>query len=236
LRDAEIEITPEDAVVAGAAGIAVASLFASALSIRLVPVVGVAAAAAGPVGLAFARGRGQRRFVAALPGFVELVSARLRGGHTVPTALADAAGQRDPVANDVRRVLRRLDHGETLEGALRWWAAERASDPVRAVAGSLAVAAGTGGVAAEAVEGLARSLREQLGARAEAASLSAQARLSAVVVGLAPIAYLVFASAIDPAAASTLVSTSGGRICLVMGLVLDLLGVWWMRRIVRSEV
>jgi tight adherence protein B len=78
-------------------------------------------------------------------------------------------------------------------------------------------------------------LRDQLGARAEAGALSAQARLSAVVVGVAPIAYVLFAAAADRRAASLLVTSSTGRVCLVAGLTLDALAVLWMRRIVRSE-
>jgi tight adherence protein B len=124
--------------------------------------------------------------------------------------------------------------GATLPDALGRWAVERRSEPATAVAGALSVAAETGGAASTALDGLARSLRDALGAQAEAAALSAQARLSAIVVGVAPIAYLVFAAATDPHAAATLVSTPSGRLCLVLGLALDTLGALWMRRITRS--
>ena len=235
LADAQLELTPEDAARTAGVGTVVAGLLAAAMAPALaIPAVGVAAAA-GPLALVLARGRGRRRFVAALPAFVDLVAARLRSGHTVPTALADAAASRDPVAVDAGRVLRRVAHGEPLTDALEWWAADRGDDAVRAVAGALAVAGTTGGGAADALEGLARSLRDQQGARAEAASLSAQARMSALVVGLAPFAYLLFSSAVDPGAARVLVATPVGRVCLVLGIGLDALGALWMRRIVRSE-
>ena len=235
LADANVEIGPEEACGIALTGVAVVALFAAALSPALALPAALAAALAAPVALAVARGRGHRRFLAALPEFVDLVAARLRSGHTVPTALADATERRDPVAGDVRRVLRRVEHGEAVPAALAWWAEDRRSDEVRAVAGALAVAATTGGAAADALEGIARSLRDQLGARAEALSLSAQARMSAVVVGAAPVAYLVFSAAVDPHAARALVDTALGRICLVLGIGLDALAALWMRRIVRSE-
>ena len=235
LDEAQVGLSPEDAVGAAATAVVVVAFLASAFSLTLAIPAGLAAAVGGPVALVLARGRGQRRFVAALPGFVDLVAARLRSGHTVATAIADAAEADDPVAPDVRRVLRRVGLGEPLETSLEWWASDRRHDAVRAVAGALAVAAATGGAAADALEGLARSMRDQLGARAEAAALSAQARMSAVVVGVAPIAYVAFASAVDPGASAVLVTTPLGRICLVTGLGLDALGALWMRRIVRSE-
>lgn len=235
LHDAQRSTTPEEAVGMWATAVVVVALLASAFNPMLAPVAALGVGVAGPVGLALERERGQRRFVAGLPGFVELTAARLRSGHTVATALADACRGDGPVAPDVRRLVRRMELGDPLAQSLAWWADERRLDPVRAVAGSLAVAAETGGAAAGALDGLARSLRDQLGARAEAAALSAQARMSALVVGLAPIGYVVFAAAVDPRAAVVLVTTTTGRVCLVLALVLDAVGAWWMRRIVRSE-
>ena len=69
---------------------------------------------------------------------------------------------------------------------------------------------------------------------AEARSLSAQARLSALVVGAAPAGYLVLSSLADPRSITDLVATPTGRVCFALGLVLETLAVLWMRRIVRS--
>ncbi|HEX5586919.1 MAG TPA: hypothetical protein VFZ17_06400, partial [Acidimicrobiia bacterium] len=84
-------------------------------------------------------------------------------------------------------------------------------------------------------DGLASSVRHRLDAAAEAQSLSTQARLSAVVVGAAPLGYLAFASLVDARAVSGLVGTGIGRVCLIVGLALEALAALWIRRIVRSE-
>jgi tight adherence protein B len=106
---------------------------------------------------------------------------------------------------------------------------------VRAACGALSVAASVGGPAAGAIDGLAGSLRDRLGAIAEARALSSQARVSAIVVGAAPLAYLAFSAVADPKSLSLLVETGAGRVCLVLGLVFEVLGVVLMQRIVRSE-
>jgi tight adherence protein B len=234
LRDADVAMSPEDAVLTAATATVVVTLLAGAVNPAAAPLAFVGSVIAGPVGLVIARGRAQRAFLAGLPAFVEFVAAQLRSGHTVPSALVTAAERPGPLGSDARRVQQRLALGATLPDALGRWAGERRSEPAAAVAGALAVAAETGGAAATALDGLARSLRDALGAQAEAAALSAQARLSAIVVGVAPIAYLVFAAATDPHAAATLVSTPAGRVCLVLGLALDAVGALWMRRITRS--
>jgi Flp pilus assembly protein TadB len=77
-------------------------------------------------------------------------------------------------------------------------------------------------------------LRHRLDAVAEAHALSAQARLSAVVVGAAPLGYLAFSAMVDARAVTALVGTGVGRVCLVAGLALEALAALWIRRILRS--
>ena len=236
LRAADLDLDPETAVVVwlgGAIGAAVlGSAFAGGLSVP----AGLAVLAGGPVALRFARGRRERRFAAALPVALEQVAAELRGGGTVGTAVDRLAAGDGPVADDLRRVQTRTRLGLGLPSALAAWPPDHDVPCVRAAAGALAVATTVGGRAADALDGLAASLRSRLDAAAEARALSAQARLSAVVVGVAPIGYLAFSTVVDPRSATTLVGTSTGRVCLVLGLACEALAVLWIRRIVRAEV
>jgi tight adherence protein B len=105
---------------------------------------------------------------------------------------------------------------------------------VRAVAGALTLVTTVGGSAAGPLEGLAASLRADDAAAGEARALSAQARVSAAVVGLAPLGYLAFSAMADPASSRVLVATAAGRFCLGAGLVLEALAAWWMRALVRA--
>ena len=207
-----------------------AGAVAPLLAVPAVLAVGVA----GPVTLVFARSRRERAFVAGLPAALEQVAAELRGGGTVAAAVERLGGARGAVAADLRRVHVRTQLGLPLADALAGWPADHDAPGVRAAAGALAVAATMGGRAADAIDGLASSLRHRLDAVAEAASLSAQARLSAVVVGAAPLGYLAFSAMVDPGAVTALVATGVGRVCLVVGLGLEALAGLWIRRILRS--
>jgi len=92
-----------------------------------------------------------------------------------------------------------------------------------------------GGSAATALEGVVRSLRDDDAALGEAKALASQARVSAVVVGAAPLAYLVFATATDPASSRVLISTGPGLVCLILGLSLEALAAIWMRALVGAQ-
>lgn len=182
--------------------------------------------------------RGRRRdaaVVAALPDVLERVASGLRAGEAPLTALCDAAGAADvppALAGDLSHVVQRArDTG--LEAALAAWAEERSVSAVAATAAALQVTAGVGGPAAPALDGLAAGMRDRHDALGEVAALSAQARLSAIVVGAAPAVSLALSLAVDRRVAPTLIGTPPGRACLLAGLVLEGLAAYWMHRIVR---
>ncbi len=191
--------------------------------------------AGGPVALWGARHRGARLFAAAVPAALERVASELRAGGTIATALeAVAASDSSALASDFARVGSRVRLGSSLRDALALWSSERPLVGVDAAAGALAMCAAAGGRSADALDGLASSLRDRAAVADEARALSAQARMSAVVIGGAPFAYLAWSALVDPSALHALSGTGAGRVCLLCGAVLDAVGLWWMQRIVRS--
>jgi tight adherence protein B len=114
------------------------------------------------------------------------------------------------------------------------WATVAPTVEVRLTAAALALAAEAGGAQARAIEGVAATLRERAAARADIRAQSAQARLSALVIGVLPLAFTVWCVLTDPRIASFLFATSAGWACLLGGLGLDALGGVWMARLVRE--
>jgi tight adherence protein B len=174
---------------------------------------------------------------AALPDVLERVASGLRAGATPLGALAEAAGGVDLpewLAADLGRVVERASEGG-LAAALDQWAGERPLPAVAAVAAALEVALSAGGPAAPAIDGLAAGLRDRHDAASEVTALSAQARLSAIVVGAAPLVSLALSLLVDPRVAPTLIGTAVGRACLLTGIALEGLAGLWMHRIVRCE-
>jgi tight adherence protein B len=209
---------------------------AAVVGVGLAPAAGVLAALGGliggPVALRLGRHRRERLVAAAVPGALEQIGSELRAGGTVASALAGIANGDGALASDVARVETRVRLGAALPDALRSWARERRAVGVEVAAGALSLSATVGGPAADALDGLASSLRDRLAVLAEARALSAQARYSAWVIGLAPVGYLVSTAVVDPRSVGVLVGTGAGRVCAVLGLGLELLGAMWMRAIV----
>ena len=83
---------------------------------------------------------------------------------------------------------------------------------------------------ARAVDRVAATLRERRELRAEVRALATQARASAGVLAVAPLAFAALVSTIEPGVVGFLVTTPVGLACLAVGLGLDGLGALWMAR------
>jgi tight adherence protein B len=216
-------------------GALAAGCLAGGLDLVFAPVAIGAVLVGGPIALYSARGRGVRRGAAELPVALEVVAAELRTGGTVAGALETLGARDGLLAAEFARVNRRCALGAPLDEALAAWASERREPGVSSAAGALAVAAATGGRAAEALDGLATSLRDRFEIAAEGRALSAQARLSAIVVGTLPVVYLGACAVLDPRQVRVLTDTGFGVLCLLAGLTLEVLAGLWIRSLLRQE-
>lgn len=201
----------------------------------LVPAV-VAALAVRPVHRRVAEARVRRARVAQLPAALEGVAAALRAGASLPAALDEAAGGLpDPLGDELGRVAAAARRGSPLVEVLDGWVEAHPDPATRAAATVLVVAATSGAAPARAVDGVAATLRERSELADERRALSAQARLSGLVLSAAPVVAAVAMGASGSAAGDFLFGTPLGLSCLAVGLALDAGGAWWMARLTRGH-
>lgn len=180
--------------------------------------------------------RRRARRDAQLPDALDRLASALRAGQAVGPALVELAGPLpDPLGAELRPVAASLEHGAPAAAALAAWAARPgASADVRLVAAALTLGADAGGEVARAVDRIAVTLRERRELQGEVRALATQARASAGVLAVAPLAFAGLVATIEPAVVVFLVTTPVGLACLSLGLGLEALGATWMARITRS--
>ena len=122
-----------------------------------------------------------------------------------------------------------LDRGDSVAGATRRVASGDAS--VELALGVLHACADLGGPAAQPLDRAASTLRARAADLADRDVHSAQARLSALVLTLLPVAALALVLSTSPATRAAVLGSSGS-ICLGVGAALNASGWWWMRRII----
>jgi tight adherence protein B len=164
--------------------------------------------------------------------FLDAVGRGLRSGLGVHAAVRAAVPSSGVHGDGLASLVGSLDAGVPLAAALARWRGRRPSPEVSLAAAVLGFGLATGGSVARAVDGAAATLREQLALVGEARVLATQAKASAVVVGGAPVAFTAVVVLADPRVAAVLFGSWLGLCCLLVGGLLELACVGWMRRLV----
>jgi len=183
---------------------------------------------------ALARRRNDRLVARGMPDALDELARALRSGATLGQALQEVGGAGGPARTSLAELGRRGEHGAGLAGAASTWAAASPTAEVRAAAAAISL--GASGVASPAigVEAVAGSLRARHAMAAEVRAHSAQARLSAAVLAVLPVAFTGWVALTQPAAVQFLLGTPAGLTCLALGLALEAAGVLWIVAIVRD--
>lgn len=179
----------------------------------------------------------KRRRLAAigqLPEMLDVLARELRSGRNLHEAIQAASALPALQALGLDTLVTRFASGERLVEALDRWAStlnHPDGDLVRAV---VSLGSVTGGALAGSMERAALTLRERAGLIDEVKVLTAQTRASAMLLFLAPIGFLVLLLTLDPASSAAVFTTGLGQLCVVAGLILNVVGFVWMRWLVAS--
>ncbi len=182
--------------------------------------------------LAALRGRGAIRLERSLAELLEAIARALRSGASLRQAVTAAAGAGSgPLARDLTQTMADVGRGADFGVALDGWGQRRCVPSLRLAVAALTLAAETGGAQARALDRVAATVRDRLAVRSEQAALGSQARASALVMGVTPVAFALLAGVTDPRTADFLLHRAPGLACLSLGLVLDAAALVWMLRI-----
>ena len=177
------------------------------------------------------RSRAEAAYDDALAAALDAAGRSVRSGGSLPQAVTEAAASvRGAVSADLTRVGASVERGRPFTDALAGWRAARDRPSVRLAVGAFVLATQTGGPPARVIEDVASAVRTRQQVAREAHALAAQARLSAVVVGVAPLAFMLLTCVTDRRNAHMLFGTPIGLTCVVAGLALDCVGAFWMHR------
>lgn len=204
------------------------------------PGAGVVATVAGTVAgvlvVASRRGAAGRLVERGLPDALDGVARAMRSGASTSQALGEVAASAPGLLGaELRRAMTEVSGGSSLEESLLALQARRPEPGVRLAVTAVLLGAEAGGAHARALEGVAASVRAQLGVAGEVRALGSQARLSALVIALAPLGFAGLAVGTDRTSATFLLRTPIGLSCLLLGLALDAVGGWWMHRLAQVD-
>jgi tight adherence protein B len=167
---------------------------------------------------------------------VSLIASAMRSGRSLHQAVELAAIELDPLLGSTfRRLADRTGLGDPMDESIDAWACDVGGPDARLVAGVLKLHRRTGGSLAVSLENLAGTLRDRRASSRELESLTAQARLSATILGLLPIGFFLFLSAIARRDLEVAYETPTGVAAIAVGFGLQGAAYVWIRHLLRVE-
>jgi tight adherence protein B len=178
-----------------------------------------------------------RQFVTAMPDAVELISRALRAGHGLASGLRLVAEEmKGPVADEFSRVFEEQNLGIPIELALRNMADRIPVMDVRFFVIAVIIQRATGGDLAEVLDKIGRLIRQRFELHGHVKALTAEGRLSGVVLLAMPPALLAFLATVNFDYINVLFSTPMGTKLLTVTSVLQVLGALSIKKIVAIKV
>ncbi|MBK6598272.1 MAG: type II secretion system F family protein [Proteobacteria bacterium] len=179
----------------------------------------------------------QQRIARQFPDGVDALAMALRSGLSLNQAISVLAEQQPaPLGQEFALVSRRQRVGISLDEALQAFAGRVPLDESEMLVATVRIARETGGTLAESLDRLAATLRRKLALQDKIRALTAQGRIQGIIVALLPPFLMVVLLWLQPASMWPLFTTAVGWMTLIVIGLLELLGIFLIRRIVRIEI
>ncbi len=196
---------------------------------------------AAAVGLAFpifrllqVRKERLQKFEEQLPDAIDAMKRAVRAGHPFSAALKLVSEDLDdPVAREFAMTFADVNYGNDLRRAMLGLLQRMPSVAVMALVTSVLVQKETGGNLAEILEQSSSVIRARFRFQRRVLTLSAEGRLSAWILALVPFVLFVVISVTTPDYLPVLLEDPTGRKLVAFGFTMGVIGLFWIRRIIR---
>lgn len=189
--------------------------------------------AAPPIYLMFSISRRRAIFEAQLGDALMILSNGLKAGFSFQQALGSVSRNLpDPIGSEFAVAVREQQLGADLETTLMSIADKMKSMDLKLLTTAVVVQQKVGGNLSEIMDTIAQTVRDRQAVARMVKTITAQGRISGIVVGVLPIVLLVAISMINPDYMNPLFKTDLGRIILIICAAMEILGFLIIMKIV----
>lgn len=183
-----------------------------------------------------ARSRRQQKMMTQLPEMVDELARASRTGRSIDQCFSMVAEDTpSPLGDELRLCAGKLELGVGLKAALRDLPERTGLVSMNILEMALAVHVTTGGDLISVLERLSKTIRERMLYLGRLRAATAASRATAILMVVLPPAILTFFAFRDPEYFSKLFGAAWGFRVTVAAVVLDLIGVAWVLRILKSS-
>lgn len=166
-----------------------------------------------------------------------LMANSLRTGYSFLQAVDMVSREMPPpISLEFGRTLQEMNFGVSTEDAMHNMAKRVDSDDLDLVITVVLIQRQVGGNLAEIMDNIAGTIRERVRIKGQIKTLTAQGRISGLVIGGMPFALALIIYVINPSYMTLLFTTSLGKTLLAGALISEILGALVIRKIIDIEI
>jgi tight adherence protein B len=197
----------------------------------------VAAWVLSAVYLRFRQGRRARAFNSQLGDTITLLSNALKAGYSFGQALNSVSRNASPpISEEFSRAVREIALGISVDDALNHMVQRNKSEDFDLLVTAVSIQRVVGGNLAEILDTIAYTIRERVRIQGEIRTLTAQARISGIIITLLPFGLAGVLMVISPSYFGPMLSENIGHIMLGVGVFSIVIGAAAIQKIVKIEV
>jgi tight adherence protein B len=179
----------------------------------------------------------RNNFANDLPNLLTLASGGLKSGLSIEQTFDAYSMQNESeLAIQLRRTLREVQMGESLELSLNNLASRMENTDLEWIVTALSIQKNVGGSLADIIDTVLETLRSRIDIRREVRTLSAEGRLSAIVLIMLPISIFLFLVLSQKEYMAIYWTTPLGVVVLIFVGLLMSIGWIWMKKVVEIRV
>ncbi len=183
------------------------------------------------------KNRRMAKFREQLPEGLELIARSLRAGHAFTSGMKMVTTEfDDPLGTELEETLDEINFGVNVSDALKNLAERIDAEEAKFFVTAVILQRETGGNLATILESLARIIRKKFEFQDKVNTLSAEGKLSALVLVMLPFVVGAAIHILNPGFLSVLFTDPIGHILLVVGGILMVLGILVIKKMVEIKV
>jgi tight adherence protein B len=164
-------------------------------------------------------------FTRQLPGSLDVINRSLASGHPLPTAISLVARELpDPIGSEFGMLSDELTYGTDLGDAMQNMVERTGAEDVKLLAMSMTVQRGTGGNLIEVLENLAGVIRDRALLLAKVKALSAEGRITAIVMSAFPFLLYLMISTLSPSYFDPVWASGYGNLVIMVAACVMIIG------------
>ena len=177
------------------------------------------------------------KFKKQMPDALDLVASALKAGHAFSGGISMAAEEfDDPLGTEFSEMLDEINFGVSLPDALKNLTKRVECEEIKYFAMGVILQRETGGNLAELIQTLANLIREKFKFEGKVRVLSAEGKLSAVILSALPFLVAGWIWITNPNYLAPLVGEPSGRMILLLAGIFMIIGILIMKRMVSIKV